>query len=295
MPRSRMPVPSPPRRICSRRWSRSWRGRAAAGLTACELEDLLAERGREVQRQLLQDHLDLRAAREEQAAREHRVPAAGADGITRNRVETGHQQAAGHAVRHGAGHPVRLAPAGGTQPLPGRCRLVAAGLPSVPCPGPAGRGGGGARLVRGRARGDHPPLRAGDRQAAGRAGGGERRRRHRRVLRRPGPGAVHRLDAAGDLRRRQGDRDAARGRCARTPPKPPPARAGCGPGWPPGRNPTASGWPPWPASTTPSRPRAARTTSSPRPAGGTAAARCGPGPKRRRNGWPDRCGTTRPS
>ena len=47
----------------------------AAGLTACELEDLLAERGREVQRQLLQDHLDLRAAREEQAAREHHAPA----------------------------------------------------------------------------------------------------------------------------------------------------------------------------------------------------------------------------
>src|SRR6516164_5152314 len=38
-------------------------GLAAAGLTACELEDLLAERGREVQRQLLQDHLDLRWAR----------------------------------------------------------------------------------------------------------------------------------------------------------------------------------------------------------------------------------------
>src|ERR1022692_3887300 len=62
----------------------------AAGLTACELEDLLAERGREVQRQLLQDHLDLRAAREEQAAREHRPPAAGADGITRSRLETSH-------------------------------------------------------------------------------------------------------------------------------------------------------------------------------------------------------------
>ena len=62
----------------------------AAGMTACELEDLLAERGREVQRQLLQDHLDLRAAREEQAAREHHAPATGADGITRNRVETGH-------------------------------------------------------------------------------------------------------------------------------------------------------------------------------------------------------------
>jgi hypothetical protein len=62
----------------------------AAGLTACELEDLLAERGREVQRQLLQDHLDLRAAREEQAVRQHHVPATGADGVTRNRVETGH-------------------------------------------------------------------------------------------------------------------------------------------------------------------------------------------------------------
>jgi hypothetical protein len=63
---------------------------AVAGLTACELEDLLAGRGREVQRQLLQDHLDLRAAREEQAAREHRLPATGADGITRARVEAGH-------------------------------------------------------------------------------------------------------------------------------------------------------------------------------------------------------------
>jgi hypothetical protein len=62
----------------------------AARLTACELEDLLAQRGREVQRQLLQDHLDLRAAREEQAAREHHVAATGADGITRTRLETGH-------------------------------------------------------------------------------------------------------------------------------------------------------------------------------------------------------------
>jgi hypothetical protein len=62
----------------------------AAGLTACELEDLLAERGREVQRQLLQDHLDLRAAREEQAARQHRPSATGADGVTRSRLETGH-------------------------------------------------------------------------------------------------------------------------------------------------------------------------------------------------------------
>lgn len=65
-------------------------GPAAAGLTACELEDLLAERGREVQRQLLQDHLDLRAAREEQAVREHHPAVTGADGVTRTRVEAGH-------------------------------------------------------------------------------------------------------------------------------------------------------------------------------------------------------------
>ena len=57
-------------------------GPAAAGLTACELEDLLGERGREVLRQLLQDHFDLRAAREEQQARERGAPATGADGIT---------------------------------------------------------------------------------------------------------------------------------------------------------------------------------------------------------------------
>jgi hypothetical protein len=121
------------------------------------------------------------------------------------------RQAAGHAVRHGAGYPVRLAPPRGTQPLPGRCRLVPAALPAFPCPGPAGRGRSGARLVRGLARGHRRPLRAGDRQTAGRAGGGERRRRYRRVLCRPRPGAVHRLDAAGHLRRRQRDRDAARG------------------------------------------------------------------------------------
>ena len=65
-------------------------GPAAAGMTACQLEELLDERGREVVRQLLQDHFDLRAGREEQQAREQRAPATGPDGITRNRLETGH-------------------------------------------------------------------------------------------------------------------------------------------------------------------------------------------------------------
>jgi hypothetical protein len=67
-------------------------GPGAAGLTACELEDRLAERGRQVQRQLLQDHLDLRAAREEQAARRDHPAATGRDGITRTRMEAGHHR-----------------------------------------------------------------------------------------------------------------------------------------------------------------------------------------------------------
>ncbi len=65
-------------------------GPAAAELTACELEKLLDDRGREVLRQLLQDHLDLRALREEQQARARRAPAEGTDGIARTRLETGH-------------------------------------------------------------------------------------------------------------------------------------------------------------------------------------------------------------
>ena len=65
-------------------------GPAAAGLTACELEELIDEESRKAVLQLLQDHYDLRALREEQQAREQRAPAAGTDGITRTRLETGH-------------------------------------------------------------------------------------------------------------------------------------------------------------------------------------------------------------
>jgi hypothetical protein len=65
-------------------------GPAAAVLTACGLEELLDERGRDVMRQLLQDHFDLRRMREEQQAREHPGPVEGADGITRPRLEAGH-------------------------------------------------------------------------------------------------------------------------------------------------------------------------------------------------------------
>ncbi|HTR93677.1 MAG TPA: hypothetical protein VMI73_18260 [Trebonia sp.] len=65
-------------------------GPAAAGMTVCELEELIDEESRKAVRQLLQDHYDLRALREEQQARKHSVPVAGTDGITRARLEAGH-------------------------------------------------------------------------------------------------------------------------------------------------------------------------------------------------------------
>lgn len=62
-------------------------GPQTAGLTHAELEEQLDTRGRELLRRLHQDHLDLRAAREQ---RHEKVT--GADGITRTRVEAGHQR-----------------------------------------------------------------------------------------------------------------------------------------------------------------------------------------------------------
>jgi hypothetical protein len=53
-----------------------------------QVEEWLAQQGRELNRSLFQDHLDLRAVREE------RLPdgAAGADGVVRTRAEPGHQR-----------------------------------------------------------------------------------------------------------------------------------------------------------------------------------------------------------
>lgn len=59
------------------------------------LEDLLAEQGRELQRLLLQAHLDLRAEREHRAAERFRGTGAGitgADGRIRRRLESGHHR-----------------------------------------------------------------------------------------------------------------------------------------------------------------------------------------------------------
>jgi len=59
-------------------------GAEAAGLDHAVLERQLEERGREIQRRLLQAHLDLRAAREQR-----REQVTGPDGITRRRAERG--------------------------------------------------------------------------------------------------------------------------------------------------------------------------------------------------------------
>jgi len=65
-------------------------GPAAAVLTACELEELIDEASRKAVLQLLQDHYDLRALREQEQARKRPAPVAGTDGITRTRLEAGH-------------------------------------------------------------------------------------------------------------------------------------------------------------------------------------------------------------
>jgi hypothetical protein len=68
-------------------------GQRTATLTHAQLQELVAVRGRELLRQLLQDHLDLRAAREEQAVtRRHqagRGEVAGAGEVVRRRIEAG--------------------------------------------------------------------------------------------------------------------------------------------------------------------------------------------------------------
>lgn len=57
-----------------------------------ELEELLDDRGRLLLRQLLQDHLDLRAQREEESARTRPPTVIGPDRLARTRLEQGHQR-----------------------------------------------------------------------------------------------------------------------------------------------------------------------------------------------------------
>ncbi|MCK2214331.1 ISKra4 family transposase [Actinomadura sp. ATCC 31491] len=75
-------------------------GTASATLTHDRLEETIVEQGRELQRQMLQAHLDLRALRERQQAhhaRQDRQDATtagvtGPDGVARRRLESGHHR-----------------------------------------------------------------------------------------------------------------------------------------------------------------------------------------------------------
>ena len=183
----------------------------AAGLTAYELEQFVADRGREVQRQMVQDHLDLRAAREEEAAREHGRAVAGPDGITRTRLETGHGRLL--ATLFGTVQVTRCA---WRRPGAGNLYPADAAL-SLPAPRHSHTL---ARLaVLEAARGSFEAAHA---AITGRCGPVIGKRQIEQAVVNAArditafyaariPHAVHRLDAAGDLRRRQGDRDAARG------------------------------------------------------------------------------------
>ena len=103
-----------------------------------ELEELLDDRGRKPPRQLLQDHLDLRAAREERAVTGDAAAGcggvAGADGVARRRVKPGHRRLLSTIV--------------GTVTVR-RCAFRAAGIVKIaamdPDPGPGEGGGRGVR------------------------------------------------------------------------------------------------------------------------------------------------------
>ncbi|WP_406347315.1 ISKra4 family transposase [Streptomyces sp. NBC_00648] len=62
----------------------------AGGLAHHEVEDLLEERGRDLLRQLFQDHLDLRERREQESVERRRPHVVGVDGLLRPRLERGH-------------------------------------------------------------------------------------------------------------------------------------------------------------------------------------------------------------
>src|SRR5258707_33477 len=103
-------------------------GPAAAGLTAFELEELVDEESRKAVRQLVQDHYDLRALREEQQARQHAGPVPGSDERGTRAPPVGGR---GNSAPAGGGPPSPPSPPP-PPPPPGR----------TPCPPPGGAGGG---------------------------------------------------------------------------------------------------------------------------------------------------------
>ena len=84
----------------------------ADSLSHSELEDDLDRRGRELLRRLLQDHLELRAQREE------RVEVAAVKGVTHGSVEAGHTRALTTLFGTVTAMPIRLARRGAVKAHP---------------------------------------------------------------------------------------------------------------------------------------------------------------------------------
>src|SRR6266542_1881865 len=86
-----------------------------AGRPEHVVEDLVTGEGREVLKQVLQDHLDAWAAAEPRLAE-----APGSDLVVRRRARARARPAGGHHRRPGRGHPDRLPGTHGVQSAPGR-------------------------------------------------------------------------------------------------------------------------------------------------------------------------------
>lgn len=177
----------------------------AAVMTHAQLENLLGARMREVTRQLFQDHLTLRARDEARTER----------GRGRRRCRAledraGPAPVAGHGVRQGHRGSDRLSRHWCGGPAPHRCGAEPAGRNALSRAGQARRDRVRPRQLRRRLRADQRPHRLRHRAPAGPGTRCQRRGGHRRVLRRPGAGSLHRHHTADLVGRRQGRGDKAR-------------------------------------------------------------------------------------
>jgi hypothetical protein len=146
-------------------------------LAHAELEQRLQVAGRELLRQLLQDHYDLRAVREVRLS-----AVVGEDAVERRHAERDHVR-----VLSTVFGPVGISRIGYRgqrcrQPVRGGCGVELAGRVAFTWAAPPRRDRSRPRLVRpGRGR-DRTLLRGGGRQTSGGGPGGRRRGRYRRVL-----------------------------------------------------------------------------------------------------------------
>ena len=178
-------------------------GTDAAGLSHAELEEHLDRDGRELLRRLLDDHLALRAVREQRLDE-----VVGDEGVARGRVESGHRPRARDGVRDRDRGAAGVPGARRRESASGRRGVESAGRASLPRVAQAHRAGGCPRQLPGR---DGRGL-AADRSAAGQTSGRGTRLIGgdglRGLLRDPPPGPLQARRAAGALGRREGDRDA---------------------------------------------------------------------------------------